>query len=85
MSGPAASAAAPSLKLFVLRSSAVALYRDFLRLCRQAPPESRPQLVAHVRGEFRSAAPRDEHDLKHLIRQGRDQLKQLHDTLSLSK
>jgi len=80
MAGPAG----PGLRSFLLRSHVLALYRGFLRTARAAPPQSRGALVAHIREEFRSQRVADEQQLKHLLRQGQDRLRQLDDTLGLA-
>lgn len=74
----------PTLRAFLFRAHALSLYRDFLRVVRKAPPESRSALVAHIRQEFRSASPASDHDHKHLLRVGREQLKRLDESLGLA-
>ncbi len=77
--------AAPSLKHFLLRASALSLYRQFVRASRLAPDvAARSSLMEEVRREF--SARRDVADVttvKYLVADGVTRLKQLKSMLEM--
>lgn len=75
------------LQLFILRAEAIKLYRQYLRLLRQAPPSARVEVQKQVRHEFDQAKrlPAEPYSIKYALSDGRARLKQLRDMLALSE
>ncbi|KIY95694.1 hypothetical protein MNEG_12268 [Monoraphidium neglectum] len=73
------------LGLFILRSQVLALYRSFIRTCRQIPASNRGEVMSEVRREFRSqqdpSKPRDAYAVKYLLSDGRTKLKMLQEMI----
>ena len=75
----------PTLQHFLLRSSALNLYRQYVRVSRMAPDAAgRSSLMDEVRREF--SARRDVHDvatIKYLVSDGVSRLTQLKNMLQM--
>ncbi|KLO16999.1 hypothetical protein SCHPADRAFT_822195 [Schizopora paradoxa] len=69
----------PTLKHFILRHQALALYRFAIRAARHIPdPSSRKETVLWIRGEFeRNRGVQDVGRIEDLISSGRREIKQI--------
>ena len=74
------------LQDFVIRGEALKLLRNALRAARNAPAESRGEIVAEIRRSFEvSAHHTDRVTIKHILSDGRIRLKMLKELVGLTE
>ena len=74
----------PSLADFVLAASARALYRDYVRVVRTAPPHAKRDLRDAVRAGFAASRAARGDAARHAQADGRLQLKRLKEAVDMS-
>lgn len=78
-----------SLRHFLQRSAALRLYRDVIRVARQAPPHARHSILAEARREFEVARQHnptpESSQVDFLVSKGQEKLEELKKMLSLSR
>ncbi|GAB6027174.1 LYR motif-containing protein 2 [Chamberlinius hualienensis] len=76
-----------SLKRFILRREVITLYRDLLRIAKQISDQNQQKQVKEwVKADFKANKHhQDEETIKYLLAHGRQFLKQLQTTITLTK
>lgn len=77
-----------SLKQFMVRQQVLKLYRDFFRTARELPEGQREDIIEWVRSDFKSnkSVPvTDEEQIKALVINGEKMLRELKQSVDLSK
>lgn len=73
----------PSLTDFMQAAAARALYREFVRALRSAPPSAHPDAAAAVKAGFVAAAGARDGAAKHALVDGRLQLKRVREMFAM--
>ena len=74
----------PSLTDFMQAAAARALYREFVRVLRAAPPSARPDAAAAVKAGFVAAAGARGGAAKHALVDGKLQLKRVREMMMMA-